>query len=264
MIGMTNAMGGKDRLRYRVYGGTTPPPSPREYDFYVKTTTPISWFELNYWTRSLPTWNAGNGYVYIVSDGWGTSTWVSGNEINLIKEPYRTLYFVPKWCWQYINGTWYQMEAYVYKNGGWVKFSDYKYTPPWDGTLFYNGDQYAAYTGGWVASGGVNWTTSPNLHYINEVGTIYIRSNWAVNFDGHNTLKFTGSGQGANSGGSYVAHAGITDNAYSGDGWLAHIEFQSYGTYAIDCRSITGTHYIQFWASGSREQYLNINKVWFE
>lgn len=259
MIGMTNAMGGKDRLRYRVYGGTTPPASPREYDFYVKTTTPITRFELNYWTNATPTWKVIDGHVYIVSKAWA-----NGSQINLSKDPMIDLLFDPQYCFQQINGTWYQMEAYVYKSGGWVKFSDYKYTPPWDGILFYNGDQYTDHTGGWVASGGVNWTTSPNLHYINEVGTIYIRSNWAVNFDGHNTLKFTGSGQGSNSGGSYVAHAGITDNAYSGDGYLAHVEFQSYGTYAIDCRSITGTHYIQFWASGSREQYLNINKVWFE
>lgn len=259
MIGMTNAMGGKDRLRYRVYGGTTPPASPREYDFYVKTTTPITQYELNYWTNTQPTWQVVDGHVYIVS-----KPWADGSQINLSKDPMIALLFDPKYCFQQINGQWYQMEAYVYKSGKWVQFSTYKYTPPWDGTLFYNGDQYAAYTGGWVASGGVNWTTSPNLHYINEVGTIYIRSNWAVNFDGHNTLKFTGSGQGANSGGSYVAHAGITDNAYSGDGYLAHVEFQSYGTYAIDCRSITGTHYIQFWASGSREQYLNISKVWFE
>ena len=259
MIGMTNAMGGKDRLRYRVYDGTTPPASPREYDFYVKTTTPITTFELNYWVNTQPTWFPGNGFVYIVSEAWNTDV------INLVKDGNGiSLLFWPKWCWQQINGQWYQMEAYVYKSGKWVQFSTYKYTPPWDGTLFYNGDQYAAYTGGWVASGGVNWTTSPNLHYINEVGTIYIRSNWAVNFDGHNTLKFTGSGQGSNSGGAYGAHAGITDNAYSGDGYLAHVEFNSYGTYAIDCRSITGTHYIQFWASGSREQYLNINKVWFE
>lgn len=251
-------MGGKDRLRYRVYGGTTPPASPREYDFYVKTTTPISWFEMNYWTNTQPTWTAGNGAVYIVSEAWNTDV------LNLVKYGNGvSLLFWPKWCWQQIDGKWCQMEAYFYR-GGWVKFSDYKYTPPWDGTLFYNGDQYTAYTGGWVASGGVNWTTSPNLHYINEVGTIYIRSNWAVNFDGHNTLKFTGSGQGANSGGAYVAHASITDNAYSVNGDLAHLEFRSYGTYAIDCRSITGTHYIQFWASGSREQYLNINKVWFE
>lgn len=255
---MTNARGGKDRLKYRVFGGTTPPASPREYDFYVKTTTPITQFELNYWTNATPTWKVIDGHVYIVSKPW------TDNQINLSKDPIISLPFEPQYCFQQINGTWYQMEAYVYKSGRWVQFSTYQYIPPWGGTLFYNGDQYTDYTGGWVGSGGIQWSSNPVLHYQNEVGTCYIRSNWAVNFDGHNTLKFIGSGQGSNTGGSYGAHAAITDNAYSGDGYLAHVMFQSYGTYALDCSSISGTHYIQFWASGSQGQWMDISKVWFE
>ena len=153
MIGMTNATGGKDRLRYRVYGGTTPPASPREYDFYIKTTTPITAFELNSWTNAQPTWFVGNGHVYIVSEVWNTDS------INLVKDGNGiSLPFLPKWCWQQINGQWYQMEAYFYR-GGWVKFSDYKDTPPWSGTLFYNGDQYTDITGGWTGAD----SYSPNL-----------------------------------------------------------------------------------------------------
>ena len=133
MIGRTNAPGGKDRLRYRVFGGTTPPANPIEYDFYVKTTTPISSFELNYWSNSIPNWSMWNGFVYIVSEAWNTDV------VNLVKDGNGiSLLFWPKWCWQQINGRWYQMEAYIYYRGGWVKFSDYRDIPPWDGTLFYN------------------------------------------------------------------------------------------------------------------------------
>lgn len=257
MIGMTNARGGKDRLRYRVYGGTTPPASPREYDFYVKTTTPISSFELNYWTRSLPTWNVGNGHVYIVSDGWGTSTWVGGNEINLIKEPARILYFVPRWCWQQINGQWYQMEAYVYKSGSWVKFSDYKDTPPWSGTLFYNGDQYTDITGGWTGAD----SYSPNLTATLYSGTITISTASAVDLSGFSTLKFMGSGNGANSGGAYSAKCKIVNESGVE---VASVDFQSNGTYAVSVAALSGKHYVRFVAQGSRGNNLNISKVWLE
>ena len=252
MIGRTNAPGGKDRLRYRVFGGTTPPANPIEYDFYVKTTTPISGYEMNYWTNALPTWTMTNGHVYIVSD-----TWTDNQVINLVKENNRNLLFVPRWCWQYINGTWYQMEAYVYKNGGWVKFSDYRDIPPWDGTLFYNGDQYTDITGGWV---GAN-SYSPNLTATLMSGTITISTANAVDLGRFSTLKFIGSGNGANSGGSYAAKCKIFNESGAE---VASRDFQNNGTYAVSVAALSGRHYVRFTASGSRGNNLNISKVWLE
>ena len=251
MIGMTNATGGKDRLRYRVYGGTTPPASPREYDFYIKTTTPITEFELNSWTNAQPTWFLGNGYVYIVSEVLNTDS------INLVKDGNGiSLPFLPKWCWQQINGQWYQMEAYFYR-GGWVKFSDYKDTPPWSGTLFYNGDQYTDITGGWT---GAN-SYSPNLTATLMSGTITISTANAVDLGGFSTLKFMGSGNGANSGGTYSAKCKIVNESGVE---VASVDFQSNGTYAVSVAALSGKHYVRFVASGSRGNNLNISKVWFE
>lgn len=252
MIGRTNAPGGKDRLRYRVFGGTTPPANPIEYDFYVKTTTPISIYEMNYWTNALPTWTATNGHVYIVSD-----TWTDNQVINLVKENNRNLLFVPRWCWQYINGTWYQMEAYVYKNGGWVKFSDYRDTPPWSGTLFYNGDQYTDITGGWT---GAN-SYSPNLSATLYSGTITISTANAVDMSRFSTLKFIGSGNGANSGGAYSAKCKIFNESGAE---VASRDFQNNNTYAMSVAALSGKHYVRFTASGSRGNNLNISKVWLE
>ena len=252
MIGRTNAPGGKDRLRYRVFGGTTPPANPIEYDFYVKTTTPISSYEMNYWTNALPTWTVTNGHVFIVSD-----TWTDNQVINLVKENNRYLLFVPRWCWQYINGTWYQMEAYVYKNGGWVKFSDYRDIPPWDGTLFYNGDQYTDITGGWT---GAN-SYSPNLTATLYSGTITISTVSAVDLSRFSTLKFTGSGNGANSGGAYSAKCKIFNESGAE---VASRDFQNNNTYAMSVAALSGKHYVRFTASGSRGNNLNISKVWLE
>lgn len=251
MIGMTNATGGKDRLRYRVYGGTTPPESPREYDFYIKTTTPITAFELNSWTNAQPTWFVGNGHVYIVSEVWNTDS------INLVKDGNGiSLPFLPKWCWQQINGQWYQMEAYFYR-GGWVKFSDYKDTPPWSGTLFYNGDQYTDITGGWTGAD----SYSPNLRATLYSGTITISTASAVDLSGFSTLKFMGSGNGANSGGTYSAKCKIVNESGVE---VASVDFQSNGTYAVSVAALSGKHYVRFVAAGSRGNNLNISKVWFE
>ena len=251
MIGMTNATGGKDRLRYRVYGGTTPPASPREYDFYIKTTTPITAFELNSWTNAQPTWFVGNGHVYIVSEVWNTDS------INLVKDGNGiSLPFLPKWCWQQINGQWYQMEAYFYR-GGWVKFSDYKDTPPWSGTLFYNGDQYTDITGGWTGAD----SYSPNLRATLYSGTITISTASAVDLSGFSTLKFMGSGNGANSGGTYSAKCKIVNESGVE---VASVDFQSNGTYAVSVAALSGTHYVRCVATGSRGNNLNISKVWLE
>lgn len=251
MIGMTNATGGKDRLRYRVYGGTTPPASPREYDFYIKTTTPITAFELNSWTNAQPTWFVGNGHVYIVSEVWNTDS------INLVKDGNGiSLPFLPKWCWQQINGQWYQMEAYFYR-GGWVKFSDYKDTPPWSGTLFYNGDQYTDITGGWTGAD----SYSPNLRATLYSGTITISTASAVDLSGFSTLKFMGSGNGANSGGTYSAKCKIVNESGVE---VTSVDFQSNGTYAVSVAALSGKHYVRFVAAGSRGNNLNISKVWFE
>lgn len=251
MIGMTNATGGKDRLRYRVYGGTTPPASPREYDFYIKTTTPITAFELNSWTNAQPTWFVGNGHVYIVSEVWNTDS------INLVKDGNGiSLPFLPKWCWQQINGQWYQMEAYFYR-GGWVKFSDYKDTPPWSGTLFYNGDQYTDITGGWTGAD----SYSPNLRATLYSGTITVSTASAVDLSGFSTLKFMGSGNGANSGGTYSAKCKIVNESGVE---VASVDFQSNGTYAVSVAALSGKHYVRFVATGSRGNNLNISKVWLE
>lgn len=248
---MTNATGGKDRLRYRVYGGTTPPASPREYDFYIKTTTPITAFELNSWTNAQPTWFVGNGHVYIVSEVWNTDS------INLVKDGNGiSLPFLPKWCWQQINGQWYQMEAYFYR-GGWVKFSDYKDTPPWSGTLFYNGDQYTDITGGWTGAD----SYSPNLRATLYSGTITVSTASAVDLSGFSTLKFMGSGNGANSGGTYSAKCKIVNESGVE---VASVDFQSNGTYAVSVAALSGKHYVRFVAAGSRGNNLDISKVWLE
>lgn len=252
MIGRTNAPGGKDRLRYRVFGGTTPPANPIEYDFYVKTTTPISFYEMNYWTNVLPTWTATNGHVYIVSD-----TWTDNQILNLVKGNNRNLLFVPRWCWQYINGTWYQMEAYVYKNGSWVKFSDYKYTPPWSGTLFYNGDQYTDITGGWVGNGLSSTTVGTNLSLIVANSSPYLTTQNAIDLSGYTKLHMI-----ADRNAGQYSYFGISRNVPSNarPDYIASAVFSG-GENVLDISAINSGH-ISIGATASWGVTINISKVW--
>lgn len=271
MIGMTNAMGGKDRLRYRVFGGTTPPASPMEYDFYVKTTTPIISFELNSWVNTLPTWFPGNGFVYIVTGAWTTDA------INLVKDGNGILLpFLPKWCWQQINGQWYQMEAYVYKSGSWVKFSDYKYTPPWDGTLFYNGDQYTDHTGGF---GGVT-SVDTVMKVVAEAGSYdgkawFACSNSPVNLSGWSKLCIDGNANCFNSSGHYSGHFGVfrenIAGAHNSDwidygGWAPVASTSmaiSRETTVLDISAINESLYIA-WGMMHGSLWSDVYKIWLE
>ena len=253
MIGRTNAPGGKDRLRYRVFGGTTPPANPIEYDFYVKTTTPISSFELNYWSNNLPNWSMWDGFVYIVSEAWNTDV------VNLVKDGNGiSLLFWPKWCWQQINGRWYQMEAYIYR-GGWVKFSDYRDTPPWSGTLFYNGDQYADITGGWVGNGLSSTTVGTNLSLIVANSSPYLTTQNAINLSGYTKLHMI-----ADRNAGQYSYFGISRNVPSNarPDYIASAVFSG-GENVLDISAINSGH-ISIGATASWGVTINISKVWLE
>ena len=143
MIGKTNG-GGKDRLRPTIYGGTTTPSNPKNGDFYLYTGTAISGTELNGFISGFPTWTMPEGFVYIGSGG----TYSDSSYVNLINVRNGIHNFCPCCCYQVEGGKWYRKDAFVYRNGAWLKFSTF--AQQWDGTLFYNGNQYTDITGGWV------------------------------------------------------------------------------------------------------------------
>ena len=74
MIGMTNARGGKDRLKLRVFGGTTAPSNPKDNDIWVKTSIAIPKHSVyinkaisNFWTGAV------NGGIYIKFEASGNN-----------------------------------------------------------------------------------------------------------------------------------------------------------------------------------------------
>lgn len=139
MIGRTNTggSGGGGGLNFRVLGGTSAPPSPKENDIWVNTDVKISSYVIS---ATQPTTH-DSGLVWIPT---GTSSTVN---FNALKK--NAIEVCPQSVKQYIDGEWVQIDAYMFRNGNWVQFSEvittlYLYTP---------GNTQDSVTGGWKTLG---------------------------------------------------------------------------------------------------------------
>ena len=253
MIGRTNATYGIDRLKLRVLGGTTAPSNPKDNDIWVKTSIAIPKHSVyineatsNFWLGVV----YGGIYIKFLASSSNNKTGANiityGLNLNLQEF---NVGFIG--CMQRTDSGWANVDAYIYHNG-WNQFSS-----AWSGELFDNGNQYNAITGGWTGAD----SYSPILSATLYSGTITISTASAVDLSGFSTLKFMGSGNGANSGGTYSAKCKIVNESGVE---VASVDFQSNGTYAVSVAALSGKHYVRFVAAGSRGNNLNISKVWFE
>ena len=234
---------------YKVTGSVSAPENPFHGDIWVQTSVAITQIDITSEQQVIPVWDGRDGMVQIVTGTqWSDDLYVDSDhrrEYNL------NLY--PRACVQRFDGAWHRMTAYIYTfKNRWIQFSS-----AWDGTLFYNGNQYADVTGGWVGAD----SYSPNLTATLMSGTITVSTASAVDLSGFSTLKFMGSGNGANSGGTYSAKCKIVNESGVE---VASVDFQSNGTYAVSVAALSGKHYVRFVAAGSRGNNLNISKVWLE
>lgn len=173
MIGITNAGGGKDRYRTKVFGGTSAPANPKEGYIWVRTSVPISTYEINGWTSGVPNWSVKEGYVYI----YGKPTYEESKIVNVLYDKNELILFNFALCAQQHNGVWSAKDAYVYHLGSWIQFST-----TYNGELFYQGNQYTDVTGGWTSTNFrlSGWTFLGPLAPALEIGTnmkVYQTSN---------------------------------------------------------------------------------------
>ena len=234
---------------YKVTGSVSAPENPFHGDIWVQTSVAITQIDITSEQRSIPVWDGRDGMVQIVT---GTQ-WTDDLYVDSDHRREYNLYLYPRACVQRFDGAWHRMTAYIYTlKNRWIQFSR-----AWDGTLFYNGNQYADVTGGWAGAD----SYSPNLTATLMSGTITISTANAVDLGGFSTLKFMGSGNGANSGGTYSAKCKIVNESGVE---VASLDFQSSGTYAVSVAALSGKHYVRFVAAGSRGNNLDISKVWLE
>lgn len=262
MIGKTNG-GGRDRFRPTVYGGTTAPAKPKNGDFWIYTNTKIARVEWNCWVHSFPGWQQSDGDVQIASGGYDSSTVV---DLTNIRNGLH--YFCPNDCYQFEGGKWYRKDAYVYRNNAWLKFSTWAQS--WDGTLFYNGDQYTYVTGGWTLSKfslkdgafdtGLTSETSGNDVMACTVNKIDVGQFSTLHIQCYSNFR--------NSGGPGNSRFGIcSTNGPSYDNFAAYKDISTGSNnisyYSIDISSVTGTYYVKFYASVAYKMgWLKIEKMW--
>ena len=252
MIGKTNG-GGKDRLRPTIYGGTTTPSNPKNGDFYLYTGTAISGTELNGFMSGFPTWTMPEGFVYIGSGG----TYSDSSYVNLINVRNGIHNFCPCCCYQVEGGKWYRKDAFVYRNGAWLKFSTF--AQQWDGTLFYNGNQYTDITGGWVGNGISSTTVGTNLSLIVANTSPYLTTQNAIDLSGYTKLHMIADGNA----GQY-SYFGISSNVPSNarPNYIASATFIG-GENVLDVSAINSGH-VSIGATASWGVTINISKVWLE
>ena len=246
--------GGSNRYRVsEVYGGQNPPNTGvKDYDIFLRTNVAITSGEISTNIGGLPTWDTEDGAFYVTLVAGAFNDTRSSAYFVLDTQKNHNISGFPGSAYVRENGKWRRCEGYVFHSNKWVQFSS-----AWDGTLFYNGNQYADVTGGWTGAD----SYSPNLTATLMSGTITVSTASAVDLSGFSTLKFMGSGNGANSGGTYSAKCKIVN----GSGVeVASVDFQSNGTYAVSIAALTGKNYVKFTANGSRGNNLDISKAWLE
>ena len=255
-MGQCFLYGNSGSRRYRVcevYGGQNPPNTGvKDNDIFLRTNVAIISGEITTNVGGLPTWDSADG-VFLVTLGAGAfDDTKAGMYIVWDTQKFHNVSGFPGNAYIHENGKWRRCEGYVFHSNKWVQFSS-----AWDGTLFYNGNQYADVTGGWTGAD----SYSPNLTATLMSGTITISTANAVDLSGFSTLKFMGSGNGANSGGAYSAKCKIVNESGVE---VASLDFQSSGTYAVSVAALSGKHYVRFVAAGSQGNNLDISKVWLE
>lgn len=248
--------GNSGSKRYRVcevYGGQNPPNTGvKNNDIFLRTNVAIISGEITTNVGGLPTWDSADG-VFLVTLGAGAfDDTKAGTYIVWDTQKFHNVSGFPGSAYVRENGKWRRCEGYVFHSNKWVQFSS-----AWDGTLFYNGNQYADVTGGWTGAD----SYSPNLTATLMSGTITVSTASAVDLSGFSTLKFMGSGNGANSGGTYSAKCKIANESGVE---VASLDFQNNNTYAVSVAALSGKHYVRFIAQGSRGNNLDISKVWLE
>lgn len=237
-----------------VYGGANPPTAGvKVYDIFLRTNVALLRGELTTNVQSTPLWTDSDGAFCIsLVGGAFPNTYSSAYFANNAQHKNFSISGYPGQAYIYENGGWRRCDGYIWNGSAWIQFSSV-----WDGTLFYNGNQYTNVTGGW--SGADSY--SPNLSATLYSGTITISTASAVDLSGFSTLKFMGSGNGANSGGAYSAKCKIFNESGVE---VTSLDFQNNGTYAVSVAALSGKHYVRFIAQGSRGNNLNISKVWLE
>lgn len=246
MIGQCFLYGnGGGAAQYKVYNGTSAPASPREGDIWVKTSVAITYVTFMSYTVATPEWDANEGEVCILA---GTD-YSESTDADMDHRNNYDMYLYPRACLLYSDGSWVNVDAYVYNsNNQWGQFS-YE----WNGELFDNGEQYTSVTGGWVGNNQTEIGSTLKLNVANSRPIISTVN--AIDLSGYSTLHCIADLQLGK-----VGVASTKDLTAGEPAWTASTNIKAQEV-TVDISSLT-TGYIQLFAVASWTATVNISKIW--
>lgn len=250
MIGRTNAGGGSGGgLNFKVVGGTSTPASPKENTIWVNTDAEISSWAFSATEPETP----AAGMVWITTGKSSTAPF------NALKKNNITVY--PISAKQYVSGAWADKTAKIYQNGAWADW--------WNGELFINGNQYEAFTGGWVRADyykgnddntNTGTLTVENTIYLSTSTGTYcksVRTSNKIDLTNWKTLKYTVTQYNKGEAAILVtSQVGDVDNVSVAIGNFA------VGENSLDIKELTGEYYIGAYVRNAGS--VTIEKIYLE
>lgn len=251
--------GNSGSKRYRVcevYGGQNPPNTGvKDNDIFLRTNVAIISGEITTNVGGLPTWDSADG-VFLVTLGAGAfDDTRAGMYIVWDTQKFHNVSGFPGNAYIHENGKWRRCEGYVFHSNKWIQFSS-----AWDGALFYNGNQYADVTGGWVdggaigtgyAKGGTMTLNANSIQLsIEGYGSRYARTAAKIDLSGFRTLEMdivlaSGDASTAPAQMGVLSGVGIGQWGFS-EVAAAKYDIKTSGTYALDVSALSGAYYIAF------------------
>ena len=148
-----------------------------------------------------------------------------------------TVMVYPIFAKQYVGGAWVDVAAKSYQGGEWVDW--------WGGMLYYAGNEYELFTGGWgkVAEGNPSFSKNASTLYVSKTassGTHTITHNEPVDLTNIKTVEFDYSCNYPSRAGFYVYDINL-QNVVGSDS-----QSSASGTCRLDVSALTGKHYIGF------------------
>ena len=239
-----------------VYGGANPPTAGvKAYDIFLRTNVALLRGELTTNVQSTPLWTDSDGaFIISLVDGVLPNSVSGACFAKNAKHKNFLISGYPGQAYIYENGGWRKCDGYIWYGNAWIQFSS-----AWDGTLFYNGNQYADVTGGWVGNGISSTTVGTNLSLIVANTSPYLTTKNAIDLSGYSKLHMIADGNA----GQY-SYFGISSNVPSnaGPNYIASATFIG-GENVLDVSAI-GSGHISIGASASFGVTINISKVWLE
>ena len=114
--------GEQNPLNFRVIGSLVQPAAPKYNDIWVKTSVKIPDWEFS--GVYMPAHTMPEGFVYFTSTYNGAWEARESTGLNFLRK--HTIFTKLTAACQYSSGAWHLMDAYIYKSGTWVQFSNVK------------------------------------------------------------------------------------------------------------------------------------------